>query len=101
MGFAFLHGWSEVKPPTLSDTGTDQGIRTARARLMPQGVRLVAWIDRRIAEDIDVLRLPQPQGGEQIFIGFPGTLDAKSLQDALRQSNKRVSEATLGNARPT
>jgi len=82
---AFLPGEQELReailrsidslPPgkaTLATCGSDKGVGEARKSLLPEGVSLLSWCERRMGGEVETM----PVSNGQIAIGLMGTLDA-------------------------
>jgi len=85
---SFLSDWNGEGAPSLSQAGSDPGIRECRAAVLPEGcgVSLKDWIDRRIGGEVET-RITDPISGK-VVIGVRGILDVNP-----KIARKRKAEA--------
>eukprot|EP00747_Dinoflagellata_sp_TGD_P159359 gnl/TRDRNA2_/TRDRNA2_177880_c1_seq77.p1 gnl/TRDRNA2_/TRDRNA2_177880_c1~~gnl/TRDRNA2_/TRDRNA2_177880_c1_seq77.p1 ORF type:complete len:438 (-),score=79.54 gnl/TRDRNA2_/TRDRNA2_177880_c1_seq77:516-1829(-) len=72
---SFVKDWQGSGPPSLTDAGQDSLVQTARDALLPRSINMMAWIETRIGQELEIT---QDAKGQHI-IGLPGELDPDEL----------------------
>ena len=65
-----LENWSDDIPPTMSGLGVDPKFQAARKALLPKGVSVHSWIERRIGGEVEIA---QGEGCKEFFVGHAFT----------------------------
>ena len=71
----YLDGFVGKDPPTMSMTCQEKGIQDAQFALLPQGVSLKEWMEKRVGEEFDFA----PCASGQCCIGYSGELDHDAI----------------------
>lgn len=77
-----LNEWRGPGNPCLADVGKWDKIQSARRALLPKGLSMQSWIDKRIGAEIKTWELEAPgsPGAAKVFFGFPGDEPAKVVE---------------------
>lgn len=86
----YLDGFVGKDPPTMSMTCQEKGIQHAKSALLPQGVSLKEWMEKRVGEEFDFA----PCASGQYCIGYSGELDHDAIANyhpySQRQATKKM-----------
>lgn len=85
----FIDRWnrSNDSPPTLSNAGSDEGVRKGRAGCLPKFVSLRDWIESRIGGEMELIFT---EGTSEVFFGIRGEINQAKLDKAI--ANLKVSK---------
>lgn len=91
---SFISGWRKGGSPTISDLAADAPTVQARTALMPSGVRLRTWIERRIGGEVELVK--SPTGGDPLVVLRGAAPPVNEAPAAAKRTKHAAMEAKSG-----
>lgn len=91
----FLEDWRQDSAPTLSVLGSAPDIGPCKKALLPKGVSIHSWIDRRIGGEIETVASEKVPGqAQETFFGLR-PIDTRMIDRGIAHANSKRKSAEL------